>query len=123
MKKQQPKIGGKYSVLTPTYCLQGIDALAGVGKFMEGFAITLDSVIGQAFEEWGVSRANKFIADPSSSGQDNNVSVGNGEWEDFTFQSPAKEGKESHPQSPAAGNRPRMTSLLSKLEEASGGLH
>ena len=36
---------------TPT--LQGMDAISGVGKLMEGFAITLDTVIGQAFEDWG----------------------------------------------------------------------
>lgn len=29
-----------------------MDAITGVGKLMEGFALTLDSVIGQAFEEW-----------------------------------------------------------------------
>lgn len=34
----------------PTH--QGMDAISGVGKLMEGFAITLDHVIGQAFEEW-----------------------------------------------------------------------
>jgi hypothetical protein len=34
-------------------CLQGMDAISGVGKLMEGFAITLDTVIGQAFEDWG----------------------------------------------------------------------
>lgn len=33
-------------------CTQGMDAISGVGKLMEGFAITLDTVIGQAFEEW-----------------------------------------------------------------------
>ncbi|KAI3435638.1 hypothetical protein D9Q98_001696 [Chlorella vulgaris] len=32
---------------------KGIDAISGVGKLMEGFAITLDTVIGQAFEDWG----------------------------------------------------------------------
>ncbi len=35
-----------------TRALQGMDAITGVGKLMEGFALTLDSVIGQAFEEW-----------------------------------------------------------------------
>ena len=30
-----------------------MDAISGVGKLMEGFALTLDSVIGQAFEDWG----------------------------------------------------------------------
>ena len=31
---------------------KGIDAIHGVGKLVEGFALTLDNVIGQAFEDW-----------------------------------------------------------------------
>jgi hypothetical protein len=38
-----------------------MDAISGVGKLMEGFAITLDTVIGHAFEDWGTAGA------PSSS--------------------------------------------------------
>ena len=32
-----------------------MDAISGVGKLMEGFAITLDTVIGHAFEDWGTA--------------------------------------------------------------------
>lgn len=32
---------------------KGLDAITGVGKFVEDVAVTLDTVIGQAFEEWG----------------------------------------------------------------------
>lgn len=32
---------------------KGLDAITGVGKLVEGFAVSLDNVIGQAFEEWG----------------------------------------------------------------------
>ncbi|KAL4458185.1 hypothetical protein ABPG75_013050 [Micractinium tetrahymenae] len=32
---------------------KGMDAIGSVGRLMEGFAITLDTVIGQAFEDWG----------------------------------------------------------------------
>ena len=32
---------------------KGLDAINGVGKLVEGFAVTLDTVIGQAFDEWG----------------------------------------------------------------------
>jgi len=32
---------------------KGLDAITGVGKLVEGFAVTLDNAIGQAFEEWG----------------------------------------------------------------------
>jgi hypothetical protein len=35
---------------------KGIDAINGVGKLVEGFAVTLDSVIGQAFEDWGTPK-------------------------------------------------------------------
>mgnify|MGYP001810303203 CR=1 FL=1 len=42
-----------------------MDAISGVGRLMEGFAITLDTVIGQAFEDWGSSGAGN----PSSSGK------------------------------------------------------
>lgn len=33
-----------------------MDAIGSVGRLMEGFAITLDTVIGQAFEDWGGSQ-------------------------------------------------------------------
>jgi hypothetical protein len=36
-----------------TFLDKGLDAINGVGKMMEGLAVTLDSVIGQAFDEWG----------------------------------------------------------------------
>lgn len=34
---------------------KGLDAINGVGKLVEGFAVTLDTVIGQAFDEWGAT--------------------------------------------------------------------
>lgn len=37
--------------------LQGLDAISGVGKLMESFALTLDTVIGQAFEDWGTPKS------------------------------------------------------------------
>jgi hypothetical protein len=37
----------------PPCLLQGLEAINGVGKLMEGFALSLDNVIGQAFDEWG----------------------------------------------------------------------
>lgn len=53
-----------------------MDAISGVGKLMEGFAITLDTVIGQAFEDWGTTLqpsrpgkpARRLPGAPSSSG-------------------------------------------------------
>lgn len=39
-----------------------MDAISGVGKLMEGFALTLDHVIGQAFEDWNTG------AGPGSAG-------------------------------------------------------
>jgi hypothetical protein len=32
---------------------KGLGAINGMGKMMEGLAVTLDSVIGQAFDDWG----------------------------------------------------------------------
>lgn len=43
---------------------QGLDAITGVGKLMESFAMTLDSVIGQAFEEWGTPKSAERPAAP-----------------------------------------------------------
>jgi hypothetical protein len=36
---------------------KGLDAFGSMGKFVEGFAVTLDTVIGQAFEDWGTPKA------------------------------------------------------------------
>ena len=40
-----------------TFLDKGLDAINGVGKLVEGFAVTLDNVIGQAFEDWGTPKA------------------------------------------------------------------
>lgn len=32
---------------------KSLEAITGVGRFVEGFAVTLDNVIGQAIEDWG----------------------------------------------------------------------
>lgn len=46
---------------------KGIDAINGVGKLVEGFAVTLDNVIGQAFEDWGTPKnANRNVNRPIS---------------------------------------------------------
>ena len=36
---------------------KGLDAFGSMGKLVEGFAVTLDTVIGQAFEDWGTPKA------------------------------------------------------------------
>ena len=36
---------------------KGLDAINGMGRLVEGFAVTLDTVIGQAFEDWGTPNA------------------------------------------------------------------
>ncbi|PRW59883.1 hypothetical protein C2E21_1370 [Chlorella sorokiniana] len=45
-----PKVATAFD--SQSFLDKGMDAITGVGKLMEGFALTLDSVIGQAFEEW-----------------------------------------------------------------------
>ena len=41
------------ALLNLAFCAaQGFDAITGVSKLVEGFALKLDTVIGQAFEEW-----------------------------------------------------------------------
>lgn len=42
---------------------KGIDAIHGVGKLVEGFALSLDNVIGQAFEDWSSQKKSLSIAD------------------------------------------------------------
>lgn len=51
-------------LLPPNTPVQGMDAITGVGKIMEGFANTLDSVIGQAFEDWGTKAAELVERNP-----------------------------------------------------------
>lgn len=46
-----------------------MDAITGVGKLMEGFALTLDSVIGQAFEEWGTLPSTGSSSRPRGTGR------------------------------------------------------
>jgi len=36
---------------------KGLGAFGSMGKFVEGFAVTLDAVIGQAFDDWGTPKA------------------------------------------------------------------
>lgn len=47
--------------------MQSLDAINGVSKLMEGFAVTLDNVIGQAFVDWGTPSARGPRESPSSS--------------------------------------------------------
>jgi hypothetical protein len=42
---------------TASFFDKGLDAFGSMGKFVEGFAVTLDTVIGQAFEDWGTPKA------------------------------------------------------------------
>jgi hypothetical protein len=44
-------------LLAGTFLDKGLDAINGVGRLMEGFALTLDNVIGQAFDDWGTPKA------------------------------------------------------------------
>lgn len=44
---------------------KGLEAINGVGKLMEGFALSLDNVIGQAFDEWGSVPAGGRPAGPA----------------------------------------------------------
>lgn len=38
---------------SPSIFDKGLDAFGSMGKLVEGFAVTLDTVIGQAFDDWG----------------------------------------------------------------------
>lgn len=57
-RSPQAQAGGKlFKLSSDTLLDKGLDAINNVGKLMEGFALSLDNVIGQAFEEWGTPKA------------------------------------------------------------------
>ena len=108
---------------------------------MEDFAVTLDTVIGQAFEEWVPSRASTRGSPPegaaptrpargteAGAGGVQQAAVAAEQWGDFDL--PSQSGKEraveGQENQAARGNAPRdpprparLTSFMSKIDAAS----
>ena len=121
---------------------QGMDAISGVGKLMEGFALTLDNVIGQAFEDWGppsggkckparrptASSGSPLQARPQRAARPAPPSQPES-WQDFSAPGKENAGVAVQPaaatKAPAAagasssGRQPHITSFMSKLDAAS----
>lgn len=55
---------------------KGIDAIHGVGKLVEGFALTLDNVIGQAFEDWSSQKKSFSTANAKIMHKSNCTGIG-----------------------------------------------
>ena len=73
---------------------KSIEAISGVGNLFEGFAVTLDTVIGQAFEDWGTP--NRAKARQTTKSYDTTIVVadtmlGGGGWGDFDLDDSVEE--------------------------------
>eukprot|EP00887_Chlorella_sp_A99_P006165 scaffold3.g6165.t1 len=112
---------------------KGLGAIMGVGKIMEGFALTLDSVIGQAFEEWTASpklgaapavraplRATQAVAAPAtrqSAAAAWDDAFEKGSTPSSSGQTEAQEGGRGQ----RRGQQTRVTSFMTKINAASEG--
>lgn len=109
---------------TPHY-MQGFGAFTNVGKIMEGFAVSLDNVIVQAFEDWGTPKAgsngnehNNGEFDSEAVEQETSMPTSNRKqriesWQDFED----GENEENHTPSHRISARPPLSSAARKDAE------